>query len=248
MTSVPQPPSLPAVMGHRGAKGLAPENTLAGFAKAAALGIEWVEFDVKLTADGEPILMHDDELDRTTDGKGPVAGATLEEVRALDAGRWFSPDHAGEKVPTLDEAMAALAERGMGANVEIKASKGREAETGAVVAKALAGRWMNGNRPPFVSSFSADSLAAARESAPQLPRALLTLMYLPGWTARLEQLGCANFHVLDRLVTEARVRDILSAGYRPLAFTIDDADRAKVLLSWGIESVISSYPDRMPAG
>lgn len=248
MNSVPHPPSLPAIMGHRGAKGLAPENTLAGFAKAAGLGIEWVEFDVKLTADGEPILMHDDELDRTTDGKGRVADATLEEIRALDAGRWFSADYAGEKIPTLDEAMAALAERGMGANVEIKACKGREAETGAAVAKALAGRWMNGKQSPFVSSFSTESLAAAREAAPQVPRALLTLMFLPGWAGRLEQLGCANFHVLDRLITETRVRDIREAGYRPLAFTVDDPDRARDLLSWGVESVISSYPDRMPRG
>ena len=160
--TIPQPPPLPRVIGHRGAKGHAPENTLAGIEKAAALGCRWVEFDVKLTADGVVVLMHDDDLGRTTDGKGPVAGATLADLRALDAGRWFSADFTGERVPTLDEAMAVLEARGMGANVEIKASKGREAETGAAVARALSQRWMNGRRPPFVSSFSPDSLAAAR--------------------------------------------------------------------------------------
>ena len=89
--SVPQPPPLPPVMGHRGAKGHAPENTLAGLRKAAGLGCRWVEFDVKLTADGELILFHDDSLRRTTDGRGAVADKTLAEIRSLDAGRWFSP-------------------------------------------------------------------------------------------------------------------------------------------------------------
>ncbi|MDH3229033.1 MAG: glycerophosphodiester phosphodiesterase [Alphaproteobacteria bacterium] len=246
--TIPQPPSLPPVMGHRGAKGHAPENTLAGIEKAAALGCRWVEFDVKLTADNHIILMHDDELDRTTDGKGPVAGATLEEIRKLDAGRWFSADLTGEQVPTLDEAMQALAARGMSANIEIKASKGREAETGAAVAKAIAERWMNGSPPPFVSSFSLDSLAAAREVAPQVPRALLTLVFLPGWAAQMAQLGCATFNVLDRLITEKRVRAVREAGYRMLAFTVNDPRRAGDLLSWGVESVITDYPDRMPNG
>ena len=246
--TIPQPPSLPPIMGHRGAKGHAPENTLAGIKKAAALGCRWVEFDVRLTADKRIVLMHDDELDRTTDGTGPVAGAMLEEIRALDAGRWFSADYTGEKVPTLDEAMEALAARGMSANVEIKASKGCEAEAGAAVAKAIAQRWMNASPPPFISSFSAQSLAAARDVAPQVPRALLTLVFLPGWAAQMAQLGCATFNVLDRLITERRVRNVRQAGYRMLAFTVNDRRRAADLLSWGVESVITDYPDRMPNG
>ncbi len=245
--TIPQPPPLPRIIGHRGARGHAPENTLAGIEKAAELGCRWVEFDVKLTADKEIILMHDDELDRTTSGKGPVAGATLEEIRALDAGRWFSADFTGEKVPTLDEAMQALAARGMSANIEIKACRGREAETGAAVAKAIAERWRGGAPTPFLSSFSLDSLAAARDAAPQVPRALLTLVYLPGWAARMRELGCATFNVLERLITEPRVRDVRQAGFRMLAFTVNDATRAADLLSWGVESVITDYPDRMPA-
>lgn len=244
--TIPHPPSLPAIMGHRGAKGHAPENTLAGIERAAALGCRWVEFDVKLTADGEVILMHDDELDRTTDGEGPVAGKTLAEVRALDAGRWFSADFTGERVPTLDEAMAMLSARGMSANVEIKASKGREAETGAAVAKVLSRRWMNGPQPPFISSFSTASLAAARDVAPEIPRALLTLVFMPDWASQMEQLGCATFNVLDRLITEKRVRAVREAGYRMLAFTVNDPGRGGDLLSWGVESVITDYPDRMP--
>ncbi len=245
---VPQPPRLPPVMGHRCARGHAPENTLAGLRKAAGLGVRWVEFDVKLTADGELILFHDNTLERTTGGSGPVAKATLAEIRALDAGRWFSPDFSGEAVPTLDQAMAFLATRGMGANVEIKASPGREAETGAAVARALSEKWMAGPVAPFLSSFSAESLIAAREAAPRIPRGLLTRQFPRDWAARLERLGCASFHVLDRRLNEARVRAIRSHGYRVLAFTVNDAGRAATLLGWGVESIITDYPERILAG
>lgn len=243
--SVPQPPPLPPVMGHRGARGHAPENTLAGLRKAAGLGCRWVEFDVKLTADGELILFHDDSLRRTTDGRGAVADKTLAEIRSLDAGRWFSPDFTGETVPTLDEAMTFLAARGIGANVEIKASTGREAETGAAIARALSGKWMSGPVAPFMCSFSADSLSAARAAAPDVPRALLTLKFPRDWAARMEQLGCANFHVLDRRLNEARVQAIRQAGYRALAFTVNDAKRAATLRGWGVESIITDYPERV---
>ncbi len=91
---------LPRVIGHRGAKGYAPENTVASFAKAAAMGIRWVEFDAKLTRDGAVILMHDERLERTTDGRGLVADTDWATIRTLDAGRWFAAAFAAEPVPT----------------------------------------------------------------------------------------------------------------------------------------------------
>lgn len=240
-------PPLPAVIGHRGAKGHAPENTVASLRKAAELGARWVEFDVKLTADNEAVVMHDDTVDRTTDGKGEVVAMTLADIRKLDAGRWFSPDYAGEPVPTLAEAMEYLTAKGIGANVEIKASTGRESETGAAVARALAARWFGGPIPILISSFSADSLAAARQAAPRIPRGFLTLNYPKDWAARMRGLECATFHVLDRRLTEARVRAIREAGYRVMAFTVNDPNRARELLSWGVESIITDYPDRISA-
>ncbi|MBE9554764.1 MAG: glycerophosphodiester phosphodiesterase, partial [Proteobacteria bacterium] len=139
--------------GHRGAKGHAPENTMAGLRKAVELGARWIEFDVKLTADNELVLFHDDTLNRTTDGKGRVARTAFAEIRKLDAGRWFSPDFTGEPVPTLAEAMDYLVASGIGANVEVKACPGRETETGAATARALAGRWFGGPIPMLISSF-----------------------------------------------------------------------------------------------
>jgi len=235
------------VTGHRGAKGHAPENTMASMKKAAELGARWIEFDVKLTADNQVVVMHDHTVNRTTDGKGAVASMTLAEFRKLDAGRWFSADFTGESAPTLDEAMEFLTARGIGANIEVKPSPGRESETGATVARTLAGRWFGGPIPMLICSFSTDSLAAARQAAPQIPRGFLSLKYTNDWAVRMRELECATFHVLDRRLTRARVGAIREAGYRALAFTVNDPARARELLSWGVESIITDYPDRILA-
>src|SRR6185437_12837650 len=113
-------PALPSVIGHRGAASSAPENTLGGMRRAHALGIRWVEFDVRLSGDGHCILLHDDAVDRTTDGTGEAAALDFAALRRLDAGSWFSPDFAGERIPTLEETVALLGVLGLGANVEIK--------------------------------------------------------------------------------------------------------------------------------
>jgi glycerophosphoryl diester phosphodiesterase len=245
--SVPAPPPLPPVVGHRGAKGHAPENTLAGMRKAAELGARWVEFDVKLTADGELVVMHDDRVNRTTDGKGAIAAMTFAEIRELDAGRWFSPDFSGEQVPTLDEVMQFLAFRGMGANVEVKPCPGREAETGAAIARSLGARWLGGPAPVLISSFSEVSLAAALQAAPEVPRGYLAAKFPKDWLERTRGLGCATFHMADRQFTETRVRSVRDAGVRPVVYTVNDARRAKDLLEWGMEAVITDYPDRILA-
>src|SRR5204863_4134011 len=132
---------LPPIIGHRGAAAHAPENTLAGLRRAKALGCSWVEFDVRLTADNQPVLLHDNRLERTTDGRGRVSAMSLAAVRRHDAGQWFHSSFSGERVPTLEEALMLLAELGLGANVELKAARGKEAVTGAVVAEVLARTW-----------------------------------------------------------------------------------------------------------
>ncbi len=94
------------VIGHRGASDEAPENTLPAFRRALELGADGFEFDVQLTADGQPVVIHDAVLDRTTTGSGPVAAASSDQIRALDAGGWFAPAFTGERVPTLEAVLA----------------------------------------------------------------------------------------------------------------------------------------------
>ena len=241
MTADPLPP----VIGHRGACGHAPENTIASIRKAAELGARWVEFDTKLSSDGHVIVFHDDRVERTTDGEGPVADMDLSALKGLDAGGWYAEGFMGEPIPTLAEAMAALAELGLGGNVEIKPSPGREAETGRRVALVLARDWP-GNLPrPLISSFSAESLAAAAAAAPAIPRALLVLKFPKDWHRQLRELGCQALHCLNRRITPSRARALNEAGYAIRAFTVNNRRRGARLLGWGVQGVITNYPERM---
>lgn len=237
----------PRVIGHRGAVGHAPENTLAGIRKAAELGATWVEFDVALTKDDVPVLMHDDTVDRTTDGSGDLADMTLQSVRKLDAGRWFSDAFAGERVPTLTETIHLLDTLGLGANVEIKPTPGRATETGDIVANQVADEWPNSLRAPVFSSFQVDALIAAQKAAPAIPRGWL--MRRPGkdWQARAKALDCLSIHCNQRALDRKTASEVRDAGYHLLAYTVNDAKRALKLFEWGVESVFSDYPERILA-
>lgn len=243
----PETPGLARVVGHRGAAARAPENTLAGLREAHRLGARWVEFDVMLTGDGAPVLIHDETLGRTTTGRGRVAGRTLAEIRALDAGVRFAPRFAGERVPTLDEAVALLLELGMGANVEIKPARGHEAATGAAVAAALAAGWPAGGPPLLLSSFSRPALEAARRAGPALPRGLLARAPPPDWAEAMAALGCATLHLDHAAVAPAALGALNGAGVPVLLYTVNRAARAAALLAAGAAAVITDVPDALLA-
>lgn len=234
---------LARVIGHRGAAARAPENTLAGLRRARELGATWVEFDVKLTADGVPILMHDETLDRTTNGRGPVSARSWNEVARLDAGSWFGPEFAGERVPPLNEVLALLGALGLGANIEIKPCPGRAAETGRVVAAAVREEWPPHLAPPLLSSFWPEALRAAQAVAPDLPRGLLVREPPAGWHAWLESLGCAGLHASHRALTPDLCAAVKAVGFLLLAYTVNDPRRARQLWSWGVDAVFSDAPE-----
>jgi glycerophosphoryl diester phosphodiesterase len=236
---------LPPVIGHRGAAGCAPENTLAGFRKAAALGCRWVEFDVRLTSDNQPVLLHDNRLERTTDGRGKANASSFAAIRRHDAGSWFHPSFAGERVPKLAEALALLVELGLGANVELKAARGRAAETGALVSSLLVSYWPDDPAQLLISSFQPGALAAARDHAPSIARGLLFHRLPKNWLRIAAKLGCATIHAEHQRLSPAVVSEIREAGYPLLAYTVNDRARAQTLLDWGVTSVFSDVPDRL---
>lgn len=239
------PDRLPRVIGHRGAAGHAPENTLAAIRAAAALGVAWVEVDTMLTRDGHVILFHDDALKRITGAAGLTAATDLARFRRLEAGAWYGRTFKGEPVPTLEEAIAVLAELGLGANVEVKPTPGREAETGRAVARVLAGTWPARLPPPLLSSFKAESLGAARDAAPDIERALLVLKVPRDFRARLGGLGCTALHCRHEDLTSPRARAVVRAGFFLRCFTVNEPLRAKALYAWGVDGVFSDYPDRL---
>jgi glycerophosphoryl diester phosphodiesterase len=237
--------TFPLVIGHRGAAASAPENTLAGLRRAKQLGCHWVEVDVRLTADNRPILFHDSRLERTTDGRGKVGALSLGGVRRHDAGSWFDPSFGAERVPTLEEAVALLAELGLGVNLELKSPRGRESTTGAVVAELLIRTWPADLPGLLVSSFHSAALAAVAAHAPEIPRGILFHGIPRNWRSVAERLGCATIHADHQRLRPAVVAKVRRSGYPLLAYTVNDPERARTLFGWGVTSVFSDVPDRL---
>ncbi|MBW7852325.1 MAG: glycerophosphodiester phosphodiesterase [Rhodospirillales bacterium] len=237
----------PKVIGHRGAAGSAPENTLAGFRRAAALGAPWVEFDARLTADGQAVVFHDDRLERTTNGRGRLATTPVAELRRLDAGAWFGAAFAGERVPTVGEALALIAALGMGANMEIKPDPGRDGKVARAAMEAALAAWPEGREPPLVSSFSSAALVVAREVAPDWPRGLLVDRLPSDWRDITVRLDCATLHCGHRGLDARGVAAVRDAGLEVLAFTVNEPDRARRLWDWGVAGVFTDFPERLLA-
>jgi glycerophosphoryl diester phosphodiesterase len=237
--------TLPLVIGHRGAAASAPENTLAGLRRAKALGCRWVEVDVRLTVDDHPILLHDDRLERTTNGRGKAGKLSLASIRRHDAGSWFDSSFAKERVPTLKEAVTLVAELDLGMNIELKSRRGRETATGTVVAELLTRIWPSDRLELLVSSFQWAALAAVGARAPGIRRGMLFRGIPKTWRAVAERLGCATIHTDHQRLRPAVVAEIRASGYPLLAYTVNDPGRAHALFDWGVTSVFSDVPDRL---
>jgi glycerophosphoryl diester phosphodiesterase len=235
-------PLLAPVIGHRGAAGHAPENTLISLRRAKELGCSWVEFDVRLTADGVPVLCHDSRLDRTTDGKGLVSGQTVAAIQKHDAGSWFDPAFANERVPTLEEALLVAAELDLGTNIELKADRGQQYQIGAAVAATL--DRLQGRIPAvLVSSFHPIGLNAVDKLVPHLPRGILFRVIPRNWSDIASRFQCGVIGADHRRLRPRRTAEIRGAGYQLAAYTVNDPQRAQALFSWGVTSVFTDVPD-----
>ena len=167
----------PRIVAHRGGGKLAPENTLAAIDVGARYGHTMIEFDVKLSKDGQIFLLHDDNLERTSNGWGVAGELAWDDLLKVDAGSWFSREFKGEPLPLLSQVAERCRRHGMMANIEIKPTTGLGPQTGNVVALAARDLWQ-GMTAPLLSSFEIDALEAAQEAAPELPRALKTFRWI----------------------------------------------------------------------
>ena len=233
----------PRWIAHRGAGKLAPENTLAAFKLGASYGYRMFECDVKLSSDGVPFLLHDDTLDRTTNGQGIAGDQTWHALQQLDAGTWHSPAFAGEPLPSLDEIAAFCIGGGFELNIEIKPTQGTDSKTGKVVAQYAARLWQNQTRQPLLTSFKPDALEAARDAAPQLPRGLLLHELWTGWLETGLMLGCEAIICNHKLWDTSSMLQAKSAGFKTLCYTVNDDAEAERLLALGIDGIITDRVD-----
>ena len=229
-------PPLPRWFAHRGGGSLAPENTLAGIRLAARLGYKAVEFDVMLSGDGTPVLIHDETLERTTNGHGRVCDTPDAVLFTLDAGQ-------GERIPRFTEAAALCRQLGLLANVEIKPASGHEARTAEVVARLSEELWRGAPLQPLLSSFSLEALAVARDLAPELPCGVLFEAPPSGWLAEVQRLQAYSLHCDGERLGDDVLDEARAAGIPVLCYTVNGEKQAKNLFARGVSSLFTDRLD-----
>lgn len=231
----------PLVLAHRGASAYAPENTLAAFNLAFELGADGIELDVSLTRDGIPVVIHDDTVDRTTNGHGAVNQFTLAELQQLDASNRIEK-YRGEKIPTLEEVLRAVGKRGL-INIEIKSTG---LKTDGVEGAVLAAIENTGAPRVLISSFNPLALRRMFLLDPRLPRGLLYAPRLPiflrrAWLRPLVRPTALHPHF--SMVTREFVAWAHQRGYQVNTWTVDEPDVARRLIEWGVDGIITNKPD-----
>ncbi|MCC7372741.1 MAG: glycerophosphodiester phosphodiesterase [Chloroflexi bacterium] len=229
----------PLLYGHRGAKGEAPENTLTGFAYAQRVGVTAFELDVRLSADGELMVIHDADVDRTTNGHGPVSDFTARELAALDARAAFPdwPEPAG--VPRLADVLDAFGSQHY--QIEIKTDAPEHLEIVAAKLVELIERSGIVARTE-VASFDPAALEIMRRIAPEIPRAFIGRYDTPDFLATAISLQCAGACIPHKTSTRATVDAAHAAGLHVTGWLGNTQDDVRLLLDWRVESITSDTP------
>ena len=222
------------IIGHRGACGLAPENTLASFAKALEIGVDAVELDVHLAKSGELVVIHDETVDRVSDGKGFVANKTLRELKEYTL-------EGGEKIPTLNEVFDFINRRCI-INVELKGALTAKPVAELIRKYVLEKGWSFEDF--FVSSFNHHELFAFHQLLPEVQTGAL-LEGIPFHYASFgEDIGATHVILYLYTLNKAFIDDAHRRGLKVFVYTVNDPDEMKLLLDMGVDGIISNYPDR----
>ncbi len=242
------PSSIPGpLIAHRGASAHAPENTLPALAKAREMGCDWVEIDAQVTRDGACVLMHDEKLNRTTNGSGPTANQTAAALAALDAGSHFSPAYAGTQIPSLANAMATCLECDLGLVLEIKVTWGLDLQDAEAVAAVVNETWPRDNDRLLVTSFSAFGLMAFSDACPWARTGLAVLAPPADPRRVMDLVGNSAFHLNAPYVTADNLRRTVDAGADVAVATVNDADAARAFLAMGAHGVMTDQPALLAA-
>lgn len=233
------------IFGHRGASHAAPENTLPAFREAARVGAEGVELDVHLSADGVPVVIHDADVRKTTDGEGLVSAMPLAQIKELDAGSYFAARFAGTRIPTLEEVLAEVGQQLL-VNIEIKDCVGRS--PGLVEAVVNVVLRMGMQSRVWFSAFKPYSLFMARKYAPQISCGLLYGLRSLGVFTLTSITPYEALHPHCTLITERRVQRAHRRGLRVATWTVDVQAQAQALAAWGVDVIISNVPAAVVKG
>jgi glycerophosphoryl diester phosphodiesterase len=226
---------------HRGASSYAPENTFAAFDLALRMGAHHIELDVEATSDGHIVVIHDDTVDRTTNGSGPVTGHTLEKLRALDAGSWFGPGFAGERIPLFDEVLDRYKGRAH-IHTEIK---GRSTYLSRRAVDLVRQHSMVDQ--VTITSFQKVRLEEAHGYAPELPRGWLLAEVSDTVIAQARDLGLRQICPRADTVTADLVDRLHAAGFAVRAWGVPNEALMRQVVEAGADGMTVNFPDKLIA-
>jgi glycerophosphoryl diester phosphodiesterase len=244
----------PIRFAHRGGGDRAPENTLAALAESIRQGVDALEFDVRTSADGVPVLMHDESVDRTTDGRGPVASMTLAELKRLDAGSWFDGRFRGERIPSLEDVLA-LARGRCGVNIEIKIGEGRNPlgplpspipphldpgrPVNAVLSMLARVRF---REMLIVSSFEPRVLTLMRSRKPEAHLGVIAKRSTRGVSLLHRRIGIQSLHMHARLAGPRRMRAAHHLGLAVFVWPVTEMKQMRRLWALGVDGIMCPDP------
>jgi glycerophosphoryl diester phosphodiesterase len=242
----------PIVIAHRGASGIAPENTLAAVKKAMDAGADIIEIDVHLTQDRQLVVMHDETVDRTTNGTGKIKDLTLKEIKALDAGEWFSKEFGGESAPTLEEVMKLIAGKHK-LLIEIKPTWTGNYETEKQVLGYIkahdAASWC------IIQSFDSKVLENVRELDKSIEIHKLVILNIPvlplhydsglRWGSFLKYKQWSAISVYHKKLNKNKIRRIQDRGQKVFTWTVNEIKDMDEMIAFGVDGIITDFPDRL---
>lgn len=235
-------PSRDEVQGHRGSSANAPENTIAAFRRAAQDGAKWVELDVALSADGKLVVIHDDSVDRTSNGTGKLGELTAAQISDLDGGNWFDPKFVGEKIPTLAEVISALSDTGLNLNVEIKQHAHHKSLDQLVDAVFEEISKRPAHMQIMISSFDPECLKAMHRKDPSLELAMLWTRVPDDWEQKLAAISATSIHAYFKSLSIGLLEATTAKGIKVRAWTCNDPIELASFWQAGLAGVITDDP------
>ncbi len=237
----------PKIIGHRGACGLAPENTMSSLIEASFFDLTFIEVDVKISKDRIPLLLHDDNLERTTNGFGICSDHDFNDLLMLDAGSWFNNDFAGEKIPSLEECLQFLYKNNIGVNIELKPNKGKEEQNIIEIKKLLESKNFSNY---FISSFDVLSLKIASNLMISAPKGFLISEDNNKESYSLEdmmnicsQYNCFSIGLDSKMVNSEIIKFFKQKNLIITVFTVNNLDLANYIFDCGADSIFTDRPD-----
>ncbi|KAB3534793.1 glycerophosphodiester phosphodiesterase [Alkaliphilus pronyensis] len=230
------------IIAHRGASGYAPENTISAFQKALEFNVHGIELDVHMSYDGYLIVCHDEGVDRTTNGKGLIKDLTLNEIKSLDAGGWFSKKYSGQRIPTLQEVLDLIGNKGIFLNIELKSGPIIYPNIEREVINVIEDYGLSGNT--IISSFNHYSLLEVKRIKKTIKTAPLYMAGIVSPWKYARDIGADGIHPYFYNVTPQLVKLSSDNGIFVNTFTVDDPNYIKYVIGCGVAGVMTNYPDR----